>query len=147
VSTPSFFLKAYLTRLVAVPPVHRDFLSAVASDQLPEAGVHTPTAVVKFVSAVARSADGLAATNAVVTPAVPGLPASTTVVEEAVAVALPFQLVMAKFKVASVDVSSVASSVTCAVASVTALVAPLVASPRIALARSSADCALLTTFS
>jgi hypothetical protein len=47
-----------------------------------------------------------------VAPATPDLPASTKVVEEAVAVALPFQLVMAKFKVASVDVSSAVSSVT-----------------------------------
>jgi len=131
---------------VAVPPVQLALMSALAAAQVPEAGVHTPTAVVKFVSAVARSADGLPATNAVVAPATPDLPASTTVVEAAVAVALPFQLVMAKFKVASVEVSRAFSSVTCVAASVAALVAPLVASPRIALARSSAVWALSTTF-
>lgn len=144
-STPSFFLKAYLTRPVAVPPVQLALMSAVCAAQAPLDGVHSPTAVVRFVSAVARSADGLLATNAAV-PAPPVLPASTTVVEEAVAVALPFQLVMAKFKVASAAVSSVVSSVTCAVASVTALVAPLVASPRIALAASSAAVVESTTF-
>lgn len=140
-STPSFFLKAYLTRPVAVPPVQLALMSADAAAQVPEPGVHLPTAVVRFVSAVARSADGLLATNAP-----DALPTSTTVVEEAVAVALPFQLVMAKFKVASAAVSSVVSSVTCAVASVTALVAPLVASPRIALAASSAAVVESTTF-
>ena len=124
-STPSYFLKAYLTRPVAVevPLVAVTFPHAALVQAVPVDGTHLPTAAFKAVLAITSFAAGVVVAVAIAARIYASvLPASSPVTESFTPVS--FQVTMAAFIVASVVVTIASSSVTCAIASALALVAP-----------------------
>lgn len=129
-SIPSYFLKAYLTRPVAVdvPSTavtfpHAALVQAVPVTPLTAAGVHLPTASFKAVLAITSFAAGVVVAVAIAARIYASvLPASSPVTASFKPVS--FQVTMAAFIVASVVVTIASSSVTCAIASALALVAP-----------------------
>lgn len=125
-SIPSYFLKAYLTRPVAVdvPSTAVTFPHAALVQAVPGDGTHLPTAAFKAVLAITSFAAGVVVAVAIAARIYASvLPASTAPVAGA-GLDVPFQVTMAAFIVPSVVVTIASSSVTCAIASALALVAP-----------------------
>jgi len=124
-STPSYFLKADLTSVVAVeaPDVDATVVHAALVQAVPVDGTHLPTASFKAVLARTSFAAGVVVSVAIAARIYSSvLPASSPVTASFAPVF--FQVTMAAFITVNVSVTIVSSSFTCAVASALALVAP-----------------------